>query len=121
VAVTAGKRAQVRAGGSDGGRLRASWHPERRAVVFSHWRENVCVASTPVPVEELPTLVAVLARALAEAATGDRPGAGGDEDGGQQATGRAPWLGLGREVALIAQRSVGVAARSAVRLLGWTR
>jgi hypothetical protein len=52
----------------DGGRhLRVSWHPTRRLVVFSQWREGVCVATTPVELAEIPTVIAVLVKALADA------------------------------------------------------
>ncbi|HEY6624094.1 MAG TPA: hypothetical protein VIX85_09700 [Acidimicrobiales bacterium] len=54
----------------DGGRyLRVSWHHSRRVVVFSHWRDGVCVASTPVELAELPSIVGVLVQALADAMT----------------------------------------------------
>jgi len=26
-------------------RLRVSWHPERRQLIVSHWRDNVCIAT----------------------------------------------------------------------------
>jgi len=51
----------------DGARhLRLSWHATRRVVVFSHWRDGVCVASTPVEVAEIPTMIEVLVKALAD-------------------------------------------------------
>jgi hypothetical protein len=53
----------------DAGRhLRVSCHPTRQLVVFSHWRDGVCVATTPVELAEIPTVIAVLVKALAEAA-----------------------------------------------------
>ena len=53
----------------DGGRhLRVSWHPTRQLVVFSHWRDGVCVATTPVELSEIPGVIAVLVKALADAA-----------------------------------------------------
>lgn len=61
----------------DGGRhLRVSWHPTRRVVVFSHWRDGVCVATTPVELAEIPTIIAVLVKALGDASqslTAPRP------------------------------------------------
>lgn len=52
----------------DGGRhLRVSWHPTRRVVVFSHWRDGVCVATTPVELAEIPSIIAVLVKALGDA------------------------------------------------------
>jgi hypothetical protein len=49
-------------------RLRVSWHPERRELIVSHWRDNVCVATTPVGVREIAGLIGLLARALQDAA-----------------------------------------------------
>ena len=37
-------------------------------MVLSHWREGICVASTPVDVTELPALIGVLVDALGDAA-----------------------------------------------------
>jgi hypothetical protein len=37
-------------------------------VVLSHWRDGVCVASTPVDLCELPALIGVLVEALGDAA-----------------------------------------------------
>ena len=52
----------------DGSRhLRVSWHPTRRVVVFSHWRDGVCVATTPVELAEIPSIIAVLVKALGDA------------------------------------------------------
>jgi hypothetical protein len=51
-----------------GRHLRVSWHPNRQLVVFSHWRDGVCVATTPVELTEIPTVIAVLVNALADAA-----------------------------------------------------
>jgi hypothetical protein len=42
-------------------------------VVLSHWRDGVCVASTPVDIEELPGLIGVLVGALGDAAAGSDP------------------------------------------------
>jgi hypothetical protein len=50
-------------------RLRLSWHPERRELIVSHWRDNVCVATTPVGVKEIAGLVGLLVQALQDAAT----------------------------------------------------
>jgi hypothetical protein len=44
-------------------------------VVVSQWRHDVCVATTPVSVSEIPGLIALLAGALADAAIGGRPSA----------------------------------------------
>lgn len=50
-------------------RLRVSWHPERSELIVSHWRDNVCVATTPVGVREIAGLIGLLARGLQDAAT----------------------------------------------------
>lgn len=50
-----------------GASLRVTRHPEQRKVVISHWRDDLCVASTPVEIGELPTLIGVLADALGDA------------------------------------------------------
>jgi hypothetical protein len=47
--------------------LRVTRHPERRKVVLSHWRDGLCVASTPVEVGEVPALIGILADALGDA------------------------------------------------------
>jgi hypothetical protein len=49
--------------------LRASWHPESRTTVISQWRDDVCVASTPIEVGALPSLVSLFVDALQDAAT----------------------------------------------------
>jgi hypothetical protein len=53
-----------------GATLRVTKHPEQRKVVLSHWREGVCVASTPVDLSEVPALIGVLADALGDAIGG---------------------------------------------------
>jgi hypothetical protein len=50
-------------------RLRLSWHPERSELIVSHWRDNVCIATTPVGVKELAGLIGLLVQALQDAAT----------------------------------------------------
>lgn len=50
-----------------GATLRVTKHPEQRKVVLSHWRDGVCVASTPVELSEVPALIGVLADALGDA------------------------------------------------------
>lgn len=54
---------------NDERRLQVTWHARQRVVVFSHWREGVCVATTPVDLSDLPRVVGVLVNALAEAST----------------------------------------------------
>jgi hypothetical protein len=48
--------------------LQVTRHGDQRKLVFSQWRDGVCVASTPVEVSELPALIGVLAEALGDAA-----------------------------------------------------
>jgi len=50
-----------------GATLRVTKHPEQRKIVLSHWRDGVCVASTPVDLSEVPALIGVLADALGDA------------------------------------------------------
>ena len=50
-----------------GATLRVTKHPEQHKVVLSHWRDGVCVASTPVELSEVPGLIGVLADALGDA------------------------------------------------------
>lgn len=49
--------------------------PEQRKVVLSHWRDGLCVASTPIELSEVSALIGVLADALGEAidATQQKP------------------------------------------------
>jgi hypothetical protein len=51
----------------DGATLRVTRHPKQRKIVLSHWRDGVCVASTPVELHEVPALIGVLADALGDA------------------------------------------------------
>jgi hypothetical protein len=64
-----------------GASLRVTRHPEQGKVVISHWREDVCVASTPVDMSELPALIGVLADALGDAVSSSEspPGMASDE------------------------------------------
>jgi hypothetical protein len=48
--------------------LRATWHADGATVVMSSWEGDVCVAATPVRVEDTAELIGMLARALAAAA-----------------------------------------------------
>ncbi len=52
----------------NGSYLRASWHADRRVVVISHWRGDVCTATTAVGVADLPRLISLLVSALADRA-----------------------------------------------------
>lgn len=60
-----------------GATLRVTRHPEQRKVVLSHWRGRVCVASTPIELGEIPTLVGILVDALGDGvAPAERPVSG---------------------------------------------
>ncbi len=50
-----------------GASLRVTRHPDARKVVLSHWRGDVCVASTRIEPAQLPTLIGLLADALGDA------------------------------------------------------
>jgi hypothetical protein len=50
-----------------GASLRVTRHHEERKVVLSHWRDGVCVASTPIELSEVSALIGVLADALGDA------------------------------------------------------
>jgi hypothetical protein len=50
-----------------GSTLRVTRHPEQNKVVLSHWRDGVCVASTPIELTEVSSLIALLADALGDA------------------------------------------------------
>lgn len=56
-----------------GASLRVSRHTDQGKVVLSHWREGVCVASTPIELSEVPALIGVLADALGDAIDRDIP------------------------------------------------
>jgi hypothetical protein len=50
--------------------LRVTWHPDRRLVVLSHWRDDVCLASTPIDLTQVSKLIGLLVGALEDAAVG---------------------------------------------------
>jgi hypothetical protein len=68
----------------NGGFLRVTWHPDRKVLLVSHWRNDLCTATTIVGISDIPKLVSLLAAALADAATrhiaqspsAERPAAG---------------------------------------------
>jgi hypothetical protein len=47
--------------------MRITWHADERIFVVSHWRGEVCVAATRIPVDAVPDLVNLLVRGLADA------------------------------------------------------
>ena len=68
--VMAPRRLSIPDARGHGATLRVTKHPEQRKVVLSHWREGVCVASTPIELSEVPTLIGMLADALGDAVEG---------------------------------------------------
>ena len=48
--------------------LRATWHADTQTVVFSHWVEGLCVASTPVSVSDAAEVARFLAGVLSTGA-----------------------------------------------------
>ena len=59
--------------------LRVSWHAEADVVVLSLWRDNLCVGTFRLAVDEVPDLIDMLRTGLAEAyvAARDRAVRGG--------------------------------------------
>ena len=53
-----------------GAYLRATWHPDRRVVVISHWHGDICAASTTLSLADLPRLISLLVSALSDAVAG---------------------------------------------------
>jgi hypothetical protein len=51
----------------DGRALRLTWHDERDLVVLSLWRDNVCVGTFRLTIDEVPDLVDALRGGLARA------------------------------------------------------
>ncbi len=48
----------------DGRALRISWHSESEMVVLSLWRDNVCVGSFRLAVDEVPDVIDLLRAGL---------------------------------------------------------
>ena len=51
-----------------GATLRVTRLPAQRQVVFSHWRDGKCIASTPIGIGAIPGLIGALVDALGVAA-----------------------------------------------------
>ena len=51
--------------------LRMSWHAEAGLVVLSMWRENVCVGSFRLDVEDVPEMITFLCASLPVAPAAD--------------------------------------------------
>jgi hypothetical protein len=71
------KRIGISDARDNGASLRVTRHPRQRKVVLSHWRDGVCVASTPIDIEEIPGLIGVLVGALGDAVSVSDPSASG--------------------------------------------
>ena len=56
--------------------LRVTGHPEQGKIVLSHWRDGVCVASTPIELSEVSALIGVMADALGDAISSNEPATG---------------------------------------------
>ena len=48
--------------------LRVTWHRDSSTIVFSHWRGDVCVASTPISLNDASRLIGLVVGALKDAA-----------------------------------------------------
>lgn len=48
--------------------LRVTWHKETSTIVLSHWQDEVCLASTPVSLQDATKLIGLIVGALKEAA-----------------------------------------------------
>lgn len=46
--------------------LRVTWHEGRRVMVFSHWNGDVCVAATPIRVDDAAELAELVVSAIAQ-------------------------------------------------------
>src|SRR6516162_9007092 len=75
-----------------GSTLRVTRHPEQNKVVLSHWRDGVCVASTPIDLTDVSALIGVLADALSDAIDMTSPVSGAPSRGIQLLTELRAWL-----------------------------
>jgi hypothetical protein len=48
--------------------LRVTWHKETSTIVLSHWQDDVCLASTPVSLQDATKLIGLIVGALKDAA-----------------------------------------------------
>ncbi len=48
--------------------LRVTWHDDSRVFVVSHWRGEVCLAATRIPVDAAPDLIGLFVNGLSQAA-----------------------------------------------------
>lgn len=75
-----------------GASLRVTRHPEQNKVVLSHWRDGVCVASTPIDLTEVSALIGVLADALGDAIDLTSPSSDTPSRGAQLLAELRAWL-----------------------------
>ena len=75
-----------------GATLRVTRHPEQNKVVLSHWRDGVCVASTPIELTEVSALIGVLADALGDAIDLTSPASETQSRGAQLLAELRAWL-----------------------------
>ncbi len=61
-----GNRVIVEDARGDGSFIRITWHPDGQQFVFSHWRGDICLAATRIPVAAAPHLIGLLAKGLGE-------------------------------------------------------
>ena len=64
-----GRRVFVGDARDNGGFLRVTWHGDVDQFVVSNWDGNLCVGATRVRLADVPELISVLAKGLAEAGT----------------------------------------------------
>jgi hypothetical protein len=62
----AGNRVLIEDDRSNGTFVRMTWHPESRVIVVSHWRDDVCLAATRVPVEAASDVVGLFVKAMSD-------------------------------------------------------
>lgn len=53
--------------------LRLSWHPAKRVVILSQWRDGVCIATTPLEIARVTDIAGFLVKVLHDAATQSIP------------------------------------------------
>lgn len=58
--------------------LRVTWHQETSTVVFSHWQDDVCVATAQIGLRDATQLISLLVGVLKESALtrSEAPGSG---------------------------------------------
>jgi hypothetical protein len=49
--------------------LRVTWHADTSTIVLSHWRDDICVATTGVSLQDATRLIGLIVGALKESAS----------------------------------------------------